>query len=305
VNAENLDDSLLEEIETHAVLIAHQAGQILCEQFRKPLDVQFKDKKNRDPVTVADRLSDEYLKKAINEKFPSHLILSEEGGARPESDSQFVWVLDPLDGTVNYMNGLPLFAVSVGVLWKRQPVVGSIYVPVSHRATAGVYHARLGKGAFLNQEKIAVNQQPSSRPLAEIPLHYRSRFSITGQSRKEPFEARNLGSIALEISLAACGIFQYALFGGPKIWDVAAGVLLVKEAGGRSFFKKPGEKSWQILERFQTEQNKDSGALENLRHWSFPLVVGASESAAKIVKDIRIRHNPLASLAARFWPDRR
>ena len=152
MNAENLDDSLLAEIETHAVLIAQQAGQILREQFRKPLDVQFKDKKNRDPVTVADHLSDEYLKKAINEKFPSHLILSEEGGAQPESDSQFVWVLDPLDGTVNYMNGLPLFC---GL--RRRAV---------EKATRGGQH-------------LCAGQSPG----------YRQAF-ITPVSAKEPFSIR-------------------------------------------------------------------------------------------------------------------
>jgi myo-inositol-1(or 4)-monophosphatase len=300
MNAENLDDTLLEEIETHAINIAKQAGQILCEQFHKPLEIQFKDKKKTDPVTSADHLSDEYLKQAITEKFPVHNILSEEGGALPESDSAFVWVLDPLDGTANYINGLPLFAVSVAVLWKRQPVVGTIYVPVSHHAGQGVYHARLGHGAFLNDERIRVNTIPPCRPLSEIPIQFGDRFHFSGQSRKEPYEIRNLGSIALEITMAASGIFQYALFGDPKLWDVAAGVLLVKEAGGLSFICRPQAKNWQILDRFQMEQDNPSESLGNLRKWSFPLVVGASGSAGQIVKDIQIRRNPLSSLAARF-----
>jgi myo-inositol-1(or 4)-monophosphatase len=301
MQVENIDDSLLEEIEAYAINIAQQAGQILCEQFRQPLEVKFKGKKNSDPVTAADHLSEEFLKKAIREKFPLHSILSEEGGTLHESDSPFVWVLDPLDGTANFMNGLPLFAVSVGVLWKRQPVVGSLYVPVSQRAAEGVYHARLGKGAFLNNEKIEVSAKPSGRPLSEIPVQFGSRFRVSGRSRKEPYEARNLGSIALELALTAGGVFQYALFGGPKLWDVAAGVLLVKEAGGLSFIKRPGGKNWLIIERFQSEKDSGSEKLENLRDWSFPLVAGAPESAAKMVKDIQIRHNPLSGLAARFW----
>lgn len=298
MGSENLDDSLLKEIEIHAIHIARQAGQILSEQFRQPLEIQFKDKKNIDPVTSADHLSDEYLKKAISDKFPSHRILSEEGGALGESDSPFVWVIDPLDGTVNYMNGLPLFAASVGVLWKSQPVAGSIYVPVSHYATAGVYHARLGRGAFLDDEKIEVRAQPSRHPLAEIPVQFGSRFRLSGKSRKELYESRNLGSISLEIALAASGTFQYAFFGAPKIWDVAAGVLLVKEAGGLSFFRKPKEKDWMTLERFYIGQNEDSGAIDDLRKWSFPIVVGAPESTRIIVQDIQILRNPLSSLAA-------
>ncbi len=299
MNDEKPDGSLLEEIENHAVVIAQQAGQILWEQFRKPIEIQFKDKEQADPVTSADRLSDEYLKKAIRQKFPQHNILSEEGESSPESDSPFVWALDPLDGTANYMNGLPLFAVSIGVLWKRQPVVGVIYAPVSQRGAQGVYRTRLGCGAFLDNERIGVVTQPSDRPLSAIPVQLGEHLRLAGQRRKETPEARNLGSIALEITLAAGGVFQYAFFGGPRIWDVAAGVLLIKEAGGLSLIRQG--KDWQNLERFQMDPHNASEPLENLRRWSFPLVLGAAESTRKIVKDIHFRHNLLDSLAGRFW----
>ncbi len=302
MDAENIDASLLEEIEAHAVRIAQEAGQILLEHFHKPLEMQFKGKKKSDPVTTADHRSEEYLKRVIGEQFPRHGILSEEGGVLCKSDSPFVWVLDPLDGTSNFMNGLPLFAVSIGVLWKRQPVVGSIYVPVSHRATEGVYHACLGKGAFLNGERIEVATEPSGRPLSEVPAQFGSRFRLSGKSRKEPHEARNLGSIALELAMAACGVFQYALFGSPKLWDVAAGVLMVKEAGGLAFTRRPRGRNWLLLERFQLEQDNDGEALENLRSWSSPLVVGAPNAARKVVKDIRIPHTPLSWLTALRWP---
>ncbi len=297
---ENPDDSLLAEIEGHAVNIAREAGQILCEQFRQPLEVQFKGKKNSDPVTTADRLADEYLKKAIREKFPRHGILSEEGATQCDSDSPFVWVIDPLDGTSNFMNGLPLFASSIGVLWKSLPVVGSIFVPVSHQATEGVYHGRLNKGAFFNTTRIEVNMQPSGRPLSQIPLHLRSHFRFSGPRWKEPHETRNLGSIALELAMAASGVFQYALFGRPKLWDVSAGVLLIKEAGGLSFFRRPGDKRWLNLERFQVERDNATETLEKLREWSFPLFVGAPYIAGKLVQDLQIRHHPLSELMARF-----
>lgn len=300
MDANKPDDSLLEEIETQSMEAARQAGQILCEQFSKPLEVEFKGKQRTDPVTSADRLSEEYLKRAISEKFPGHCILGEEGGPLLETDSPFVWVLDPLDGTANFMNGLPFFAVSVGVLWKRKPVVGSIWVPVSHRAAGGVYHARLGKGAFLDKEKIEASIKASGRPLAEIPVQFGSRFHLAGKSRKEPHEARNLGSIALEMAMAACGVFQYAVFGSPKIWDVAAGVLLVKEAGGLCYARMPGRKSWSILEQFQAEQNNSPEALENLRKWSFPVIAGEPEAAENMVKNIRSSHRPLSSLARLF-----
>ena len=282
MDADNIDISLLENIEAHAVDIAREEGQILLEHFCKPLEVHFKGKKRRDPVTTADRRSEEFLKIAIREKFPQHGILSEEGGALYESDSPFVWVLDPLDGTSNFINGLPLFAVSIGVLWKRQPVVGSIYVPVSHHATAGVYHACLGKGAYLNGEKIEVSRELSGRPLSGNPSQFGSRFRLSGQSQREPHEARNLGSIALELALTACGVFQYALFGSPKLWDVAAGVLLVKEAGGLAFTRRTRGRNWLHLEQCQLEQleqHNDREALVNICSLSSPLVVVAPDTA--------------------------
>jgi myo-inositol-1(or 4)-monophosphatase len=302
VDVENLDESFLAEIEAYSVKIAQQAGWILVEHFRQPLEVQFKGKKNSDPVTIADHLSEEYLKKAIQEKFPTHGILSEEGGVLNASDSPFIWVLDPLDGTANFINGLPLFAVSVGVVWKRQPVAGSIYVPVSHRGAEGVYHACRGHGAFLDNEKIEVSNQPSGHPLCEVPLQFGRRFRLSGQSQKEPYESRNLGSIALEMALTAAGVFRYAVFGSPKLWDIAAGVLLVKETGGESFVQRPKGKKWVILENFQTEKEKDSEILEALSKWSFPLVVRAPNATRKLMKDIQVRYNPLFDLVARLWP---
>ncbi|MDP2731444.1 MAG: inositol monophosphatase [Dehalococcoidales bacterium] len=297
MDAENLDFSLLEEIETQAVYFAREAGQILLEQFRKPLEVRFKREKQNDPVTIADHLSEEYLQRAIREKFPRHGILSEEGGALYQPDSPFIWVLDPLDGTSNFINGLPLFAVSIGVLWKNQPVVGSIYAPVSHCTTEGVYHASLGRGAFFEGERIAVTAEPSGRPLAEIPPHFRNLFRFTGKRRIRPHEARNLGSIALELAMTACGVFHYSLFGSPRLWDIAAGVLLVKEAGGLVFTCRPGGRKWLPLERFQTEK-ESMEVLENLRKWLSPLAAGAPDTVTKVVEDIRTRHHLLPWLRA-------
>jgi myo-inositol-1(or 4)-monophosphatase len=288
--------ALLEEIEAHAVNISRQAGQILLEQFHQPQEVKFKSKMNKDPVTTADGLSNDYLKRSIKEKFPGHDVLSEESAEAGGSGSPFLWVIDPLDGTVNFMNGLPLFAVSVGVLWKRQPAAGAIWVPVSHAVGGAVYHARSGGGAFLDAGKIAGGSLSTGRPLVQLG----GRARLSGESRKEPHESRNLGSIALEMALTAAGVFRYSLFAGPKLWDVAAGVVLLKEAGGVSLARVPGAKRWQVLDRFRTEQDKDSEPLEKLRGWSYPVLCGPAGAAEKVARDIRFGRSPLSTLT-RFW----
>ena len=182
---EKPDIGVLEEIEAHAYAISKKAGDILLKHFGQALEIKFKGEKNSDPGNEADRLSEEYLKKAIADKFPDHAIVSEEGGSLNDSESPFMWVLDPLDGTTNFMNGLPLFGVSVGVLWNHQPVAGSIWVPVTHRAHAGAYHACLDGGAFLDEENIRVSEVSTGLPLVGNPSKFGSKFHLFGRQKQE------------------------------------------------------------------------------------------------------------------------
>lgn len=293
MNPEIIDTTILEEIEAFSVQIAREAGHILIEHFNKPLEIDYKGKQNTDPVTEADRSSDEYLRQAIKGKYPDHNIVSEEGDMSSQYSSPFTWVLDPLDGTTNFINGLPFFAVSIGVLWKYQPVVGSIFVPVGHKTEEGVYHAFLGNGAFFNDGRITVAAESTKQPLAEIPPQFGNRFRLTGKSRKEPKETRNLGSIALELALTASGVFQYALFMRPKLWDVLAGTVLVKEAGGVVFTYGMKEKKWYSRYEFETQETEINTGLEILQKWASPLIAGTPHVTSNVVKNIRVRHSPL------------
>ncbi|HEY95515.1 MAG TPA: inositol monophosphatase [Dehalococcoidia bacterium] len=292
MNQENVDIAMLEEIDNFSVNIAREAGHILLEHFQKPLEINYKGEKDTDPVTTADRISEEYLKQAIKEKFPEHRILSEEEGISCHYSSPFTWVLDPLDGTANFINGLPFFAVSIGVLWRNLPVAGSIYVPVSHKTAEGVYHAFLGNGAFYEDERITVAIDSLRQSLSEMPFQYRSQFRLSGKSRKEPYEVRNLGSIALELALTACGVFQFALFNSPKLWDVLSGVVLVREAGGLIFTYEKKSKDWKELHELETEKTGIDTTHESFQSWSSPLIAGTPGIVNKIVKDIRIHRQP-------------
>jgi myo-inositol-1(or 4)-monophosphatase len=282
------DEKLLEEIETHAVAIAREAGQIVLKHFRGTVEVNFKGKNNLDPVTNADTESEAYLKKAINEKFPDHGIIGEEG-TRDAPGATYTWVLDALDGTANFINGMPLFCVSVGVLRQGVPVAGAIYTPVSHLATAGVYHARTGHGTWLDDEQVEP-RAASGRPLVGLPPFYR----LTGPSGKKPHERRSVGSIALEIVYAAAGIFQYTLFGRPCLWDVAAGAIIIKEVGGLVYTRSKGSKEWQPLETFLPAPGmKDPKPLHD---WREPFLGGAAEVTRQAVRDLRPVRHPVRRL---------
>jgi myo-inositol-1(or 4)-monophosphatase len=294
MNSENVDTAVLEEIEAFSVEIAREAGYILLEHFNRPLEISYKGENNTDPVTTADRDSEEYLKQAIKQKYPEHSILSEEEGITSQNSSPFTWVLDPLDGTTNFINVLPFFAVSIGVLWKNIPVAGSIFVPVSHKTTEGVYHGFLGKGAYFNSERITIAAESPEKPLSEMPFPPGGQFRLSGKSRKRPLEIRNLGSIALELALTACGVFQFALFYRPKLWDILPGIVLVKEAGGITFTYEKKSKDWKSLNEFETKKSDTGTPLEVFQRWSSPLIAGSPDAVDKLVKDIRIRRKPLS-----------
>jgi myo-inositol-1(or 4)-monophosphatase len=278
------DDALLEEIENHAAAIAREAGNIVLGHFRGTVEVKFKSKRNQDPVTNADTESEAYLKQAIRDKFPDHGIIGEEG-TREAPGATCTWVLDALDGTANFINGMPLFCISVGVLRNGVPVAGAIYTPVSHLATTGVYHARTGHGAWLDDERVTP-REASGRPLVGLPPFYR----LTGPSRKQVHERRTVGSIALEIVYCAAGIFQYTLFGAPKLWDVAAGAVIIKEAGGLVYTRPKGSKAWQPLETFLPAPSAPDP--KPLHDWSSPFLAGLAEPTRQVVRDLRTVRRP-------------
>ena len=152
--------------------MAREAGAILASHFgHGKLEVEFKDEKQRDPVTNADKECQELLEGAIARHFPDHGVLGEEGEdedkeAEDSPAPDFVWVLDPLDGTKNFMGGLPVYASSVGVMHRGVPIVGAVFVPWPSDGGGVVLHARTGGGAFADDEPISVAD--SEEPRAQL-----------------------------------------------------------------------------------------------------------------------------------------
>ena len=119
----------LKEMESRVIEMARGAGRLLAERFARGVRAEFKDrKKNRDPVTEADRQSQEFLRKEIGTHFPGHAILGEEKLSQEGERPEWVWVLDQLDGTNNFLRGLDVYGVSIGVLHEGRPVVGAIFL---------------------------------------------------------------------------------------------------------------------------------------------------------------------------------
>ncbi|MEK9660027.1 MAG: inositol monophosphatase family protein, partial [Chloroflexota bacterium] len=124
-----LTDAQLTEMEQAAVELARAAGRILLGYFSGPLQVDFKSENNRNPVTDADHAADAYLRDELARRFPEHGVLTEEATDAPDTASEVMWVIDPLDGTSNFLNGLPVFGVLIAALERGVPVVAAIFLP--------------------------------------------------------------------------------------------------------------------------------------------------------------------------------
>jgi myo-inositol-1(or 4)-monophosphatase len=298
----SLDPGVLAEIGGAAADLAAAAGERLLGRFRTKLAVEYKAPGHQHPVTEADRDAERFLREQIQARYPGHGVLGEEG-TEPPRNAAFVWVVDPLDGTTNFINGLPLWCVSIGVLWYGRPVAGAIFTPAGPAASQSVLRAHLGGGAFLDDRPIRVTDEPepTRRRLASLPAHYWQdlRFRKRGPDRLG--EARTLGSVALEMALVAAGTLQYGIFWGPKIWDVAAGVIIVREAGGLVLWRQR-RRPWVELHAFEPGP-PGRGQPPSLRGWQGAVLAGSPTATRRLAADIRALlplPQPLKSVAGRL-----
>ena len=231
----------LQQIELDAAEWASEAGTILFKYFGKPgtgksnLGVEYKDANNMDPVTRADTEVQQFLAKEISSRYPGHGVVGEEDKAKEGFVSETVWILDPLDGTRNFLHGLPAFASSIGVLHKGVIVAGAIFLPWPGETEGIVLHSSLNGGARINGKRLAIPQIKSLDPagISTLPGSFSATFKFEGGFGRRSGEPRMAGSIAYELALVALGITQYAVINGAHLWDAAAGISILTESGGK------------------------------------------------------------------------
>ncbi|MEK6710135.1 MAG: inositol monophosphatase [Nitrospinota bacterium] len=298
-----------EELAASAAEFARGAGGILLGLFGKQVEVDYKDSGRTDPVSEADRASQAFLTRNILARYPGHGVLGEEKpkdevAARAEGAQavpDYLWVLDPLDGTKNFLNGLAVWGCSVGVLRKGKPVAGAIFTPELGVTAGTVYRAWAGGGAWRGDHaiQVATEEKPTGRRISSLPGTYLTQFRPTGPLKQSGLgEVRAPGSITYELALVARGGLHYALFGAPSIWDVAAGVLLVKEAGGLPLVRRPGADLWDPFEAFYPEDDSPK-SLDLARRWRRPLLAGNPSLGRFLAQNLRKVNRPT------FWLRRR
>jgi len=215
-----------------AVEIAREAGALLANLFEKRIGFELKG--DFDLVTAADRASEKLVVERISTHFPSHSIVAEEGGGH-ESGGEFRWYVDPLDGTTNFAHGYPLFNVTLALEKAGQLIAGVIYDPIRQE----MFAAELGGGAYLNNRRVNVSKVErlaDSLLITGFPS-YKRHLSINvhffHQAAMATHGVRRSGTAALDLAWVAAGRADGFWEFGLKPWDMAAGILLVEEAGGR------------------------------------------------------------------------
>lgn len=215
-----------------AIQAALEAGKILEKYFETEILKEYKEDKT--VVTLADRESEDIIKKIISSEFPRHSILGEETGMT-ENKSDYVWHVDPVDGTRNFANGIPIFAVSIALVYQDTVIIGVIYSP----ADKSLFYAEKGGGAYLNDRRIFVSKDDQDHAIVTIDP---GRKDIDKKLIRELFyylpqnivrSVRDLGSTAVELAYVARGGLEANIQLGLNTYDFAAGVLLIQEAGGK------------------------------------------------------------------------
>lgn len=210
---------------------ALEAGKILMKYYG---NVDTVTKKDGSLVTRADRESEDRIKAMLSKEFPDYSFLGEETG-HDDRKSEYTWVVDPLDGTTNYSIKNPFFNVSIALVRTSEPVMGVVYSPVQNE----LFHAVKGKGAYLNGKKISVSDVGSVKDSVIAFCH--SRDKHTAESITRIFHTlklvnttfRQIGAAALELCYVASGRIECFMQLKMKPWDVAAGTVIVREAGGK------------------------------------------------------------------------
>ena len=267
--------------------LARAAGQRAVAAFQSSLQLEFKGKGQDHPVTALDRELETFLRTGLRQAFPEHGLLGEEQADEIGAVAEYVWVLDPVDGTANFASGLPVWGISIGLLRHGRPVVGCIWVPVGPTLEPGTYHAHLGGGCKFDAQRVHVSRAPDERgQVMSLPGGYlrafrlrRARSGLPRPQRALP-DQRTLGSCTFELVQVASGALRAGVFIKPSIWDVAAGVLLVREAGGEVLTWH--ERAWQRFDEFLPRPPDKGEGPPALRNWGQPLLFGAPDALARL-----------------------
>lgn len=229
---------------------AMEAGKILRDGFLKHHKLIYKKAHFQAIVTSVDFASERMIRRIIHAAHPTHAMLGEERGMTSGTPSPYLWIIDPIDGTTNYVHGVPMFNVAVALQKEGRTIVGVVYQPITNE----FFFAVRGHGAWLNDGRVRVSSQTNIQKAygfiewtAEEQKINKKGLAIFTRLRNRHIRIRNIGSGALVFSYVGASRSEYAISVDSKLWDVAAASLIVREAGGRvtDFKGRDPERVWR------------------------------------------------------------
>ncbi|MEC7150597.1 MAG: inositol monophosphatase family protein [Pseudomonadota bacterium] len=197
-----------------------KASKVLIRDFGEIEKLQVSKKGPSDFVTNSDLKAEKIIIEELLKGRPDYSIISEENGIKKNKDNKNTWVIDPIDGTINFLHGIPHFATSIALKHENEIISGLIFDPIKDE----MFYAEKNNGAYLNNKRIRVSKRNNMRECL---------FATSGEVEKKiEFSYRKSGSAALDMAYIACGRYDGYFQRNLHLWDVAAGLILVEEAGG-------------------------------------------------------------------------
>jgi myo-inositol-1(or 4)-monophosphatase len=199
---------------------SEKASKILIRDFGEIEKLQVSKKGPTDFVTNSDLKAEKIILEELIKARPNYSIISEENGIKKNKDKNNTWIVDPIDGTINFLHGIPHFAISIALKSKNEIVSGLIYDPIKNE----IFFAEKDNGAFFNNQRIKVSKKNQINDCL---------FATGGKMKNEPdLPFRKSGSAALDMAYVAAGRYDGYFQHNLNIWDIAAGIILIEEAGG-------------------------------------------------------------------------
>ncbi len=291
-----MSQELLIALHDTACVAANNAGSMVAARFGGPLEVS--SKVDTTLVTDVDKASQEIIAETISAQFPDHMVLGEEDDNQDEPPAtDFVWTVDPIDGTTNYVNGMPLYAVSVAALYRGSPVAAAVWVPWPSRSGSRLFHAYLDGGAWRDDERLQVtptgeNGAPVAGRLVSVPFGLTYQYRIDKPLLSARGDPRSFGCASYEVCMVAAGMTQFSVAGPAKIWDFAAASLLVTEAGG-SVYALNDSGEWAPLTGWGDPYARDAATSRRMRAWHGAVICGPLESVSFVAANMKPRRHPL------------
>lgn len=249
--------------------IITKAGEMLEKEFGKYQRNKDKYKAHDEIVTDLDKKSEKIILNELKKYFPNYGILSEESGL-DKKDSPYFWIVDPLDGTSNFTIHNPLFTVSVSLVYQNEIVLGVTYLPILNE----LYWAVKNQGAYCNNKKIQVSIIDKLKKSFLTYCHGQNKtsrqqaYKLYQYFHEQARDCRHFGSTTFELAMVASGHTEGLIVPKPKLWDIAAGIILVQEAGGKTTDWQGKAWTLQTKDLLASNQKIYSTLQKKLKSWS-------------------------------------